>query len=248
MDSGLFAAFHLYDDTYWRSAGLRDMLLAFFRLHRAPRFSWRVLEIGSGVGATLRKFSEQFETHGLDLSEIALKYARTRVSKNLVRGSGLLLPYRSESFDLVMSTDVLEHVDTPETVCTEVYRVLRPGGLWMTVVPAYQFLWSERDVRLGHCRRYRRPELRELHTNSGFEVVEATYINLFYLPLFAGAVVVGRLLNRGHANLKFDFLPVPQILNRFFKGLLDVETELLQRINFGVGSAVLCIGRRPTEG
>jgi hypothetical protein len=115
----------------------------------------------------------------------------------------------------------------------------------MTIVPAYQFLWSDRDVRLGHYKRYRVGELRVLYRATGFEMLRATYINLFYLPIFAGTVLVSRWLNGGHADLKFDFLEVPAWLNVLLERLLSVETAWLKRRDFWLGASTLCVGRRP---
>ncbi len=245
MDEGVFGIYDRLDGVYWRHVALREMLLEFFALYRQPRPSWRVLEIGPGVGETLKALGAQFEAHGLDVSEAALRYAQRRVKKNLVQGRGEQLPYADGVFDLVASTDVVEHVEHPERVFAEVYRVLRPGGLWLTIVPAYQSLWSERDVRLGHYKRYRVSELRPLFQATGFEVVRATYINLFYLPIFAATVGVGRWLNHGHANLTFDFLEVPEWVNTVLTKILGLETAWLKRHDFPWGASTLCVGRRP---
>ncbi len=241
----IFASYDRHDGTYWRHVALRDMLLQFFDKYRPLGNACRVLEIGPGAGETLKRFAEWFEVHGVDISLAPLRYAMRRVGKNLVQGLGQQLPYASGSFDMVMSTDVVEHVARPAGVFSEVYRVLRPGGLWMTIVPAYQLLWSERDVRLGHYKRYRIAELRGLFAGAGFEILRATYINLFYLPIFAATVFGARLLNHGHANLTFDFLEVPPLLNGFLRRLLDLETAWLKRWDSPIGSSTLCIGRRP---
>ena len=245
MDDQVFASYDRHDATYWRHVALREMLLDFFILYRQPRPAFRVLEVGPGAGETLKKFAGRHEVHGIDISYAPLRYARRRVGKNLVQGLGQQLPYTAQSFDLVMSTDVVEHVAEPAAVFAEVYRVLRPGGLWMTIVPAYQFLWSDRDVRLGHYKRYRIGELRVLFAAAGFEILKSTYINLFYLPIFAGTVLAARLLNQGYANLTFDFLEVPPALNAALKRLLDLETAWLKRWDFPLGSSTLCVGRRP---
>jgi SAM-dependent methyltransferase len=245
MEDNLFAIYDRWDDTYWRQVALRNLLLEFFARYQNRGDGCRVLEIGCGVGATLRRFSQVCETHGVELSRAALRYARTRVSKNLVQGSGVNLPYQGGSFDMVMSTDVVEHIASPGCVFEEVYRVLRPGGLWMVIVPAYRWLWSDRDIRLQHQKRYRRRELRSLFAEHGFEVLKATYINLFYLPIFAAAVFTSRLANQGRAVLGFDFLIVPRSLNELLRRLLEAETALLKRLNFPTGSAVFCVGRRP---
>jgi SAM-dependent methyltransferase len=52
-----------------------------------------------------------------------------------VVGSAEDIPYPSELFDLVLANNVLEHLESPERVLAEVYRVLKPGGLFIAKTP-----------------------------------------------------------------------------------------------------------------
>lgn len=76
----------------------------------------------------------------------------------VVRGDARRLPVRNASMDLVMSTDMWEHIDD-EAVASETHRVLRPGGRVLVAVPCSMSLWSGHDVALGHVRRYEKAEL-----------------------------------------------------------------------------------------
>ena len=77
-----------------------------------------------------------------------------------VRGDARRLPFADASVDLVLSTDLWEHVDEDDEVAAEAFRVLRPGGRLLVAVPAGAVLWSGHDVALGHVRRYERDTLR----------------------------------------------------------------------------------------
>lgn len=95
----------------------------------------QVLEIGVGLGADHQRFAEAGALlSGIDLTERAIDHTRRRLtllglSSSLAVGDAENLDFPDESFDLVYSWGVLHHSpDTPKAI-TEVYRVLKPGGI-----------------------------------------------------------------------------------------------------------------------
>ena len=95
----------------------------------------KVLEIGVGLGADHQGFAEAgADLYGIDLTNRAVEHTRRRLalfdlSSSLSVGDAENLDFPSESFDLVYSWGVVHHSpDTPRAI-TEVYRVLKPGGV-----------------------------------------------------------------------------------------------------------------------
>ena len=64
------------------------------------------------------------------------------------------IPHVDNSFDLVLATDIIEHVDNDERALAEINRVLRPGGTAILSVPAFKALWGLQDRISHHKRRY----------------------------------------------------------------------------------------------
>lgn len=79
-----------------------------------------------------------------------------------------IMPLKNDSVDCVMATEVLEHCPTPETLISETFRVLKPGGLWFFTVP---FLWPLHDVPYDEYR-YTPFALKRLLTDAGFDNIQ----------------------------------------------------------------------------
>lgn len=92
----------------------------------------RVLDIGSGMGRWLSRFSNRrLEVHGVDCTPEMLQIAKNRgVSAHLAAGDAERLPFADESFDAITSVTVVQHIPfaKQETAIEELIRVLRPSG------------------------------------------------------------------------------------------------------------------------
>ena len=71
------------------------------------------------------------------------------------------LPYEDGRFQLLVATDVIEHLPDDGAALAELRRVADPEGRLIITVPAYSWLWSQHDTSWHHYRRYTRPMLRE---------------------------------------------------------------------------------------
>lgn len=149
----------------------------------APLSPGRALDVGCGGGgntAVLRDLG--WRVAGLEYSPVAAPIAAGR-GLPVVRGDARRLPFRDRSMDLVMSTDMWEHIDDDAAVARETVRVLRPGGRALIAVPCSMKLWSGHDVALGHVRRYERGELVALMEGAGLEVIDVRSWNVLLRPV-----------------------------------------------------------------
>jgi SAM-dependent methyltransferase len=79
---------------------------------------------------------------------------------------GKVFPFEDSYFDLIFSTEVIEHVDDLDSFCKESYRVLKPGGFFIVTTP---FFWGEHETPFDF-RRFTSFGIKKLFVNYGFKV------------------------------------------------------------------------------
>jgi SAM-dependent methyltransferase len=91
------------------------------------------------------------------------------------------IQFPSNSISSIGVFDVLEHIEYPELLLKEIYRILEPGGTLLTTVPAHQWLFSDFDVAIGHYRRYSKSSLKNLLSESNFTESKISFIFLIFV-------------------------------------------------------------------
>ncbi len=95
----------------------------------------RVLDVGCGLGLYVRQFrAHGAEAWGVDVDEEKVAQA-SRELPHISRAPAELLPFPEASFDMVLSHEVLEHVDDDRGAVAEAHRVLKPGGRLVIFAP-----------------------------------------------------------------------------------------------------------------
>ena len=244
MESHLYSKLHQQEKTYWWSVARRRLVIETLQRVAGVSSFRTILDAGCGTGALLDDLrSIGRTTVGLDFIRDSLAYCRTRNLRNLTRGSADTLPFVDGAFEAVFSLDTIEHIRDDKGVLREIHRVLSDNGYCLITVPAFPFLWSERDLRLHHHRRYRKPDLVEKVESSGFKIIKCSYFSVFFFPVLA-ALVLLRKRSRKAPRIDTDIATVPQLLNKFFIALLAVESWLLRRVDFPLGVSLFCVAQK----
>jgi len=113
------------------------------KLAKIVKTNLNILDVGCDGGNFTSSLLKYGDVIGLDLSSSFIDYAHKAYrGVPFLIGDGQHLPLKSESFDLVFCLEVLEHVPNPHSMVIETYRVLKPGGIFITIVPDKdQILW-----------------------------------------------------------------------------------------------------------
>ncbi|MEZ0394901.1 MAG: class I SAM-dependent methyltransferase [Anaerolineales bacterium] len=200
----------------WRAGQQRR--LAMIVRAAGERIGGRILENGCGVGM----YVEHLQPFGGQVFGLEFDFARAaearRRSTRIVNAAGEGLPYPVETFDLILSHEVLEHVHDDRRALEEMARVLKPGGRLVVFVPnrGYPFethgiYWRGRyrfgniplvnylprrwrDGLAPHVRVYTRRDLARLFAGLPFRPIEQTIIFGAYDNLIARFGWLGKAL------------------------------------------------------
>lgn len=215
MDSGTYASEAAHEANHWWFVGRRRLFAREIAATGTARTA-RVLDIGTSTGTNLRMLRDLGFTDvtGLDFSAEAIAYCASKGLGEVRQGDICAMPFPDASFDLVLATDIIEHVDDDETALAEIARVLRPGGRVLVTVPAFQMIWGLQDRVAQHKRRYLQPQLLGRIRDAGLQVQTAYYFNyLLFLPILAARRLIDLFkvkveseaeLNTGGTNWLFD--------------------------------------------
>ena len=136
----------------------------------------RLLDVGCGMGdfaagmATLG-----WDAHGIDFDEGAIAVADRQPGLKATTGGLLEQRYKSESFDAITMSNVIEHLPNPRETLAECFRILRPGGRAVVITPNFQSYGHKlfgRDWRglepPRHLNLFTRHSLKRLAEDTGF--------------------------------------------------------------------------------
>jgi SAM-dependent methyltransferase len=237
-----YEAMFAVEDRHWWYRGVRKEIERAVRRSGAPPGRW--LDAGCGTGGLLAGLAAMAPGTGVDISPIGLRLARSRGLTRLAQASVSSLPFGNDAFAVITSVDVLAHrqVDLPQAL-REHLRCLRPGGVLILQLPAFEALRGGHDDAVWTTRRYRKGEVAELLRSSGFAVREIFYRNSLLFPLAALRRLLSRRPRAGAP--RSDVAPVAAPVNAALSGVLALDARLRAaglRLPFGL--SVFCVASR----
>jgi ubiquinone/menaquinone biosynthesis C-methylase UbiE len=239
MDQSMLTSMREVEEAHWWFVARRRLLMAVVGRY-LPQGATRLLDIGSGTGANLEAMRRHFtslQTVGLDANQFCREACAAR-GLDVRDGTATSLPVETASQDIVTLFDVLEHIDDEAASLSEIARVLRPGGILVLTVPAYQWLWGPHDVLAHHRRRYTRTQLLRLLEPSCLQTLYASYFNTLLFPLAVVARFVERASRRQTDEQSVPARPVNATLRTVF---LFERIALTNSVTLPWGLSVLVV-------
>jgi SAM-dependent methyltransferase len=242
-----FESLYQLEEKFWWFAAMRritDTIAA----RELAQPNLKILDAGCGTGFNLGYYSalNSHDVYGLDIADAALEHVRKRRFSKVTQASVTNIPFKSETFDLVLSFEVVTQTppEAHDAAFREMIRVLKGGGHCLIRVPAFMWLWSSHDDDLQVRYRYKRDELQKKLELCGFAVEWTSYANGFLFPV----ILARRLLKRAGIGGGSDVKPLPRAfgwLDGVFKAILSREAWWFKsghRLPFGL--SLICYARK----
>ena len=221
--------YHRLETRQWwfrtRREIVRDLVL-----ETHPDRTGRILEIGCSGGLLMEQLRADGyrQMTGIDISSDAVELCRRKGIPDAHVMDAQQPAFADAQFEVITASDVLEHLADEAGALREWFRILKPGGVLIVFVPAFQLLWSEHDEANKHFRRYRRAELRD-------------------------RLALVRLARRARphnerAAQEGDLFEPPRLVNMTLTGLLRIENWVMRRgVNFPFGVSAMAVARKPAQ-
>ncbi|HKW94467.1 MAG TPA: class I SAM-dependent methyltransferase [Methylomirabilota bacterium] len=210
--------------------------------------SSRCLDVGTSTGANLRLLRDLGcrRVVGLEPSAAAIRFCESKGLGPVRLGDICGMPFPDATFDLVLATDVIEHVEDDRRALEEIHRVLVPGGYVLLTVPAFKSLWGLQDEVSLHKRRYGIADLLERVEDARLLRTHAFYFNyMLFGPIWCARRLMRILGSEVASEGQVNTPALNAVLSAVFT--LDVWTAPYIRPPFGVSILVLAQKTRPGE-
>jgi len=133
-----------------------------------------ILDVGCGIGY----FSFEFIKHGsttvgldIDLEDIMLakgvKKNQEVSPANFIQGSGLTLPFKEGSFDKILASEIIEHIEDDSSFVIELSKTLKPGGVLVLTTP---YSSSPVEYSREHFKKIKSANILGGHVRSGYNI------------------------------------------------------------------------------
>jgi 2-polyprenyl-3-methyl-5-hydroxy-6-metoxy-1,4-benzoquinol methylase len=202
-----------------------------------------ILDAGCGNGDNLRVLSKYGDVIAMERDDNALQKAKSRGIGKVLKGdlpNNVHADIRKDN-DLIVLLDVLEHIDDDAGSLNALKDYVKNSGNLILTVPAYQFLWTNRDDQHHHKRRYTVNRLKKLIESNGWNVKYISYFNTFLFPL----ALLDRIKQKVFPLTQDSDLKMPpNYINSIFEKIFSFESKIINKIAFPFGLSIIVVAEK----
>ena len=244
MEESMYDSFYKLEDKHWWFQARKEIVLKLIDKYFKKRSDSRIFDIGCGTGKMLNQLSRYGKVWGIDDDIKAVKYSQNKApSATIILGS---FPEAApdENFDLVTVFDVIEHIDNDLGALKKIKSILRPGGVLILTVPAYNFLWDNHDNMNYHKRRYIAKELKEKIHKAGLRPLKISYYNSFLFFPVVVFKITKKIFSKSKRSSDLGKNLPPIFLNIILKAIFSSEKYFLPFFSFPFGVSIIAVAEK----
>lgn len=232
----------LNEETHFYYRSTHDTVLRLIEKNLPSKKPLKILDAGCGTGFFMSKLKKFGVVFGVDINPEAVKFAKKRGVKNITLSSVEKLPFKDNFFDILVSVDVLYHQEVGSDVkaLEEFCRVLKPGGIVVLKVPAFNWLRGHHDIVVKTRRRYTKNELAQKLKKAGLEIKRLSYGNMAIFPV----ALLKRVTDGLKKNHSSDIDTVSPLINKTLMKIMKVENKILTSTGLPFGLSVFAVAQK----
>lgn len=225
-------------DGFW-FRGKRSLISGMLRKHLNGTGKPAIVNIGAGTGDDLDVIAPFGNVYASDVDEESVAMIPDNFCYEKRVADACALPYDDAFFDAAVAFDVLEHIENDKKAVSELFRVLKPGGVFIFSVPAGSDIFSGHDRALGHFRRYDKEDVVTLF--SGWKKEVLNYWNSLLYPLAAA-----KRKSKKSMEDKIQDQTVSAPIGHMLSVILKMEARLLVAgVQLPKGLSIVGVMRKP---
>ena len=153
----------------------------------------KILELGCGRGEFLNEFIQYgMKGHGLDLSDNSKRFF-PKINLTICDLENNKSSFEDNDFDIIFSKSFVEHFHYPEKIFREAYRILKPGGLLITLTPEWNYIYKTFYEDFTHRTPFTKTSLLDIQTICNFKQVQVESFK--QLPILWKKNLISKILN-----------------------------------------------------
>lgn len=177
----------------------------------------KVLEIGCGEGYGTNFLSKYADVIGIDIDEESIDHAKKKYGFFFFKFDGIKIPYNNNSFDIVVSLQVIEHVKDVQGYLREIKRVLKDKGIFYVSTP-------NKEIRLDKGKIWNKFHFREYYADELRNELNKFFNNIKIFGLFGEKNIIEiekKRIDNIKRLYKIDPLNLRTVLPGFIKSFLS---------------------------
>jgi SAM-dependent methyltransferase len=234
------------ENDFWWYRGLHDLVCRFIRPVAAGRAKpMRILDAGCGTGRMMELLQPYGKIEGLDFSEEAIKFCARRGGAAVSKQDLTAWRGGPDVYDAIICLDVLYHDSIVDdgAIVKEFHRALKPGGMLIVNLPAFELLRRRHDRAVHTRKRFTKKATAARYKAIGFFISTVSY----RLPHFFLIILCKKWIERfsGNSGVESDLKMPPHWLNKLLIWLNRLENRCIaSRISMPLGTSLFIVARK----